>query len=115
MNSRQHGTPTAAELLDAVAEFLENDAEPTTTGQFKFHRRVAANVLHIVGRELQCERCESTAQALRDFGYPDESLLAAAIRRGELDERAEELRTLLQTIVMHRLTIANPRYLGRDS
>jgi hypothetical protein len=44
--------PTAAELIDAVSEFITRDLAPTLTGRLGFHARVAANVLAIVRREL---------------------------------------------------------------
>jgi hypothetical protein len=44
--------PTAAELIDAVSEFITRDLAPTLTGRLAFHARVAANVLAIVRREL---------------------------------------------------------------
>ena len=45
--------PNAAELLDAVREFLEGDLLPTLDGRLRFHTRVAVNVLETVGRELR--------------------------------------------------------------
>ncbi len=45
--------PTAAELVGAVADFLDNDVRAACAGQVGFHVRVAANVLRIVERELQ--------------------------------------------------------------
>lgn len=45
--------PTAAELIDAVSEFISRDVAPTLTGRLAFHARVAVNVLAIVRRELQ--------------------------------------------------------------
>src|SRR5262245_14783864 len=47
--------PNAAELLEAVRGFLEKDVLPALEGTAKFHARVAANVLAIVGRELALE------------------------------------------------------------
>jgi hypothetical protein len=44
--------PTAAELIDAVSEFIARDLAPTLTGRLAFHARVAVNVLAIVRREL---------------------------------------------------------------
>jgi hypothetical protein len=44
--------PTAAELIDAVSEFITGELSPTLTGRLAFHARVAANVLAIVRREL---------------------------------------------------------------
>ena len=40
-----HGRPTAAELIAAVADFLESDVRQATQGQVNFHARVAANAL----------------------------------------------------------------------
>ena len=47
-----NGRPTAAELVAAVAEFLEGDVRSATTGSVNFHALVAANVLRTVQREL---------------------------------------------------------------
>ena len=44
--------PTAAELIDAVSEFIARDVAPTLTGRLAFHARVAVNVLAIIRREL---------------------------------------------------------------
>jgi hypothetical protein len=44
--------PTAAELIDAVSEFISRDVAPTLTGRLAFHARVAVNALAIVRREL---------------------------------------------------------------
>ncbi|MDT5086134.1 MAG: hypothetical protein QOJ61_3177, partial [Mycobacterium sp.] len=53
-----HGRPTAAELVTAVAEFLETDVRESTTGQVNFHARVAANALRIVERELLADSAD---------------------------------------------------------
>ena len=42
------GRPTAAELVAAVAEFLDADVRAATTGVVNFHALVAANALRIV-------------------------------------------------------------------
>ncbi|MBV9318736.1 MAG: phosphotransferase family protein, partial [Mycobacterium sp.] len=47
-----YGRPTAAELVGAVAEFLETKVRECTAGQVNFHAQVAANALRIVEREL---------------------------------------------------------------
>ena len=44
--------PTAAELIDAVSEFISRDVAPTLTCRLAFHARVAVNALAIVRREL---------------------------------------------------------------
>ena len=48
-----YGRPLAAELVAAVAEFLESEVREATTGQVNFHARVAAKALRIVEREAQ--------------------------------------------------------------
>ena len=105
--SAPYGRPTAAELVAAVADFLDNDVRAATDGQVSFHARVAANVLRTVERELLDDRAAPDL-----LGYPDEAALAAAIRAGDLDGRAGEVLPCLRTLVRHRLTIAHPGYDG---
>jgi aminoglycoside phosphotransferase (APT) family kinase protein len=100
-----HGRPTAAELVAAVAEFLETDVREQTSGSVNFHARVAANVLRTVERELVDD---SAAPDL--LGFPDEQALAKAIRAGELDARGAEVTAVLHGLVRHRLAVAHPGY-----
>ena len=108
-----HGRPTAAELVAAVAEFLETDVREGTgpngrlvdVGSVGFHARVAANVLRIVERELLDD---SAAPGL--LGFPDEQALAKAIRAGDLDTRGTEVTAVLHALVRHRLAVAHPGY-----
>jgi hypothetical protein len=100
-----HNRPTAAELVAAVAEFLETDVRSETSGAVNFHARVAANVLRTVERELLDDT------AVPDLlGYPDEAALADAIRRGDLDDRGAEVVPVLRDLVLHRLAVAHPGY-----
>jgi hypothetical protein len=99
-----HGRPTAAELVAAVAEFLESDVRDATTGSVNFHTRVAANVLRTVEREL----LDDTA-APDLLGFADERELAAAIRAGDLDDHPAVTATL-RALVLHRLAISHPGY-----
>ena len=103
--SSLYGRPTAAELVAAVADFLDSDVREATEGQVSFHARVAANVLRTVERELTDDR--ATPDML---GYDDEEHLAAAIRVGDLDRRVAELLPALRTLVRHRLAVAHPGY-----
>jgi hypothetical protein len=105
-----HGRPTAAELVAAVAEFLETDVRESTAGQVNFHARVAANVLRIVERELLADSADDATDALADVGFDDEAQLAAAIRAGELDGRGEQVQSALRALVSHRLSVAHPGY-----
>jgi Domain of unknown function (DUF6285) len=113
-----YGRPTAAELVAAVADFLDNDVRSSTrpdgrladAGQVNFHARVAANVLRIVERELTGDSAAEVIDGLAELGFADEAQLAAAIRAGALDDRAAEVLPMLRTLVRHRLAVAHPGY-----
>ena len=104
------GRPTAAELVAAVAEFLEGDVRAATSGAVNFHALVAANALRIVERELLDQSSAEPQAALSALGYADETELAAAIRAGELDGLQAELMACLRAMVGHRLAISHPGY-----
>ena len=105
-----NGRPTAAELVAAVAEFLEGDVRSATTGSVNFHALVAVNVLRTVERELLDDTAAQPLAALAGLGYSDEDALAAAIRAGDLDDRGVEVLPVLRAVVRHRLSIAHPGY-----
>ena len=106
-----YGRPIAAELVAAVAEFLETDVREATTGQVNFHTRVAANALRIVERELLDESEAECGAALAGLGFADEEALAGAIRAGEMDgHTGPEVIACLRTLVRHRLAVAHPGY-----
>lgn len=106
----RYGRPTAAELVAAVAEFLEADVREATSGQVNFHARVAANALRMVERELLSPDDSEVSAALAVLGFADEAGLAAAIRAGELDGQADEVTACLRTLVRHRVAVAHPGY-----
>lgn len=108
--------PTVTELVEAVTEFLDTvaadrDGQVATDGQVKFHSRVASNVLRIVERELLDTTGSVVAAALGAVGFTDEAELAAAIRAGEFDDRAQALTACLYTLVEHRLAVDHPGYI----
>jgi hypothetical protein len=108
-----HYRPTAAELVAAVAEFLETEVRAATgpdgrladAGAVNFHARVAANALRIVERELTQHGAEPGL-----LGFEDEQALARAIRDGDFDDRGAELEPVLRALVRHRLDVAHPGY-----
>ncbi|HEU5472422.1 MAG TPA: DUF6285 domain-containing protein [Actinophytocola sp.] len=110
--------PTAAELVAAVAEFLEREAGPALTGPLAFHARVAAGALRIVGRELADGPGTTAAELsrLRALTHADadlptlNALLAAKIQAGELSTADDAVRDHLIRSVLARLAIDNPRY-----
>ncbi|MDT5193978.1 MAG: hypothetical protein QOG79_729 [Mycobacterium sp.] len=105
-----HNRPTAAELVAAVAEFLETDVREGTGGAVNFHALVAANVLRTVERELLDDTADQPRAALNALGFADERELSAAITRGDLDDRGSEVLPCLRTLVLHRLAVAHPGY-----
>jgi hypothetical protein len=105
-----HNRPTAAELVAAVAEFLESDVKDATTGAVNFHARVAANVLRTVERELLDHTAAEPLAALAALGFADEAGFAAAVRAGAFDDRAEEVTACLRDLVRHRLAVSHPGY-----
>jgi hypothetical protein len=107
-----HYKPTAAELVAAVAEFLETEVRDGTgpeggAAALRFHARVAANVLRTVERELLDDTSDEPLQALRTLGFTDEAELAAAIRAGRC---GDEVLPALHALVRHRLRVAHPGY-----
>jgi hypothetical protein len=113
--------PTAAELVDAVTEFLERDLQPSLEGRLAFHTRVAVNALRIVrremdlGPELDAARRAGLRELLGD-GPGDGALrdleveLARRIRDGTLDDRRPELVAYLRATLRLQLDIVHPGY-----
>ena len=112
MSDELYGVPSAAELVEAVVEFLEKDVAGELSGRRRFHLRVAVNALNIVKRQLDLNDPHAAVreQALSSVGFRSERELAEAIRAGELDGNPE-LRGALRTLVTARLQVNNPTYL----
>ena len=110
--SSLHDAPSALELLDAVREFLVSDVMAGTDGRLRFHARVAANVVAMVGRQialgphLQSEH----AERLRRLGLANDAELADAIRAGALEARREEVFSVVTAAVAAKLAVAHPGY-----
>lgn len=115
--------PSAAELLEAVREFLESDVMSTTEGRTSFHARVAVNALGIVERELllgpaiDAPVLARTAALLGQDGASRALVadLATRIRDGSLDDRHDEVVAVVVDLVRAKLTVANPRYLDVEA
>ncbi len=110
-----HDVPTAAELVEAVREWWERDVLPGEGPVHRFHARIAANLLAIVQREIELggDHTIRHRQRLDQLGVADDAALAAAIRSGGLDARADEVRALVWASVRDKLEVANPWYLDR--
>jgi alcohol dehydrogenase class IV len=99
--------------VEAVREWLERDVMNGADGSVRFNARVAVNCLAMVERELALGAAHADAHARRlaELGATDDADLAAQIRAGRLDGRAEEVRRLVWESVRDKLAVANPRYL----
>ena len=93
--------PTAAELVEAVWEFLGEEVLPGAKDhREKFRTLVAMNALAIARRELEGGSVEADEEELRE--------LARRIRAGDAPELA-----LLKERVAAKLRVSNPGYLER--
>lgn len=110
--SAPHDAPNAMELLEAVREWIDHEVIPATDGRLRFHARVASNVLGMVEREIELGPAQESAhlERLARLGVADDAELAAAIRARRLDDRGDEVRTLLAAAVADKLAVANPTY-----
>ena len=110
--SAPHDAPSAAQLVEAVREFLERDVMDAMTGRVQFHTRVAVNVLRMVERELIDGGEQGVAHAARlaSLGVGSDAELADAIRNGLLDDRLSEVRAVVTASVHDKLRVANPKY-----
>ena len=78
--------PSADELLDALAEFLEKDVVPAFEGRKRFHAIVAANVARITAREFRLGPAQRTAEIMELRELLGDSPTAAG--EGEPSEQA---------------------------
>ena len=110
------GRPTAAELVEAVREYLDAQLERESDGA-RFEARVARNALGIAERELLLGPALSAAHAdrLASLGFADDAALAAALRAGALDGEWESVAGTLAASARDQLLVANPSYLPAPS
>ena len=108
------GRPTAAELVEAVREYLESTVMERSEGRPRFEARVARNALAVVERELALGPALAAAHArrVRSLGAADDAALAAAIRTGAYDDRWDEVAGALAASARDQLLVANPSYLS---
>jgi hypothetical protein len=93
--------PDAAELVEAVFEFLAEEVLPNAPDhRAKFRTLVAMNALGIARRELESDEPLPSDEKLRE--------LARRIRAGEPADVAE-----LKRHVAAKLRISNPAYLEK--
>ncbi|MBK1789110.1 phosphotransferase family protein [Prauserella sp. ASG 168] len=107
-----HGSPTAGDLLAAVAEFLRDEVEPGTGEALGFHARVAAGVLAVVERELRLGAAQERRHLARlaALGVASTAEFAIALRSGCLDVADPVVLAAVRADVTDRLAVANPGY-----
>jgi Domain of unknown function (DUF6285) len=111
--------PTAAELLESVAEYLVAELRPEVPREQRFKVLVAANVCAVVAREIRAGE-EPDRQDLELFNellgqdvsdvHVAAAELSRRLRAGELDDRIDELAPRLEEHVRRKLEIARPGY-----
>jgi hypothetical protein len=112
------GEPSAKQLVEAAAGFLEKTAAPQLSGHAAFHARVAINVLQTVARELELGPAASAAEHARLVSLlgKDGELdnlrrcLCAQIRTGAFNADTPELLDHLLATAADRVAIEQPNY-----
>lgn len=108
-----HDRPTAAELLEAVKEWMERDLMPGVDGRLQFHTRVAMNIIDIVRREIELGPDQESRhrEVLEAFGVSSDAELASSIRAGDHDDDLHGVLDRLRPVIEDKLRVANPKYL----
>jgi len=123
--------PTAEELLEALAQFLDAEVVPAFEGRRRFHALVAANVARIVAREIHLgpEQAKHEYAALCDLlgkepSDPAPTQEALAELNAELCKRIDEgaadrgsyrrkVLDFLRAAVKSKLAVDNPKMINR--
>jgi hypothetical protein len=112
--------PPATTLLQATADYLENDLLPTLDGFHRFQTRIAANVLRTVLREqMQQPSFAATEQQrlVELLGHDGELQalrreLAQGIEHGSIALDAPGLADHLRQTLADALAINNPKWIA---
>ena len=121
--------PTAVELLDALATYLEEEVGPDLEGPLVYRTRVAMNLLTVVRRELSDEEALSREAVrlavLLDTPVPEGSprvaletlnaRLARRLRRGGDSAFDEAAWPVLMAGAREKLAVLRPGYDRYDS
>lgn len=111
--------PSAPDLLQAVSEFIRDEATPTLDGAAAFHARVAMNVLEIVRREMHlgaAADADERARLQRLLHAAEEDLqrlntdLCQRISLGDFGLHTPGLVDHLWRTTLARLAIDQPSY-----
>ena len=108
------GRPSAAELLEAASEYLQDKVMADSEGAERYEATVARNVIRIVERQQRLGPQLNAAhrQRLSKLGYASNAALAASIRSGELDDDIETIAVELCGDARDQLLVSNPKYMS---
>jgi len=104
--------PPAAELVEAVREWVAGDVSEATEGRVRFHARVATNALAMIERTIRLGPTLDAAhrERLARLGVADDKALAAGIRAGDFDNRWDEVHDALWAASRDALAVSHPGY-----
>jgi hypothetical protein len=107
------GRPTAAELVEAVREYVEGTLMGQSEGGARFEARIARNALQTVERQFSLGPAIELAHAdrLRRLGFADDAALAAELRNGDFGDGWSAVAAALASSARDQLLVANPSYL----
>jgi hypothetical protein len=107
-----YGQPSAAQLVEAVKEYLSEEVLARAPKADSYHLRVAISALGIVERELlRGQMSDHYFQQLRTLGFESEVDLAKRIRDGEVSElQLNEIKPPVLAHVEEKLTVSNPTF-----
>ena len=108
-----HDVPSAAELLDAVSDFLVSDVIAGTEGRLRFHARVAANVVAMVGRQITLGPPRTSITPNGSTASVWEPMPIWPTPSGPtLDDQIDEVHAVVVASVAAKLAVAHPGYGG---
>jgi hypothetical protein len=95
---RTSGVPSAADLIEAVTEYLTSDLLPGAEGATRYQLRVAIAALQIALADLTRGQAAAADHAgqLAALGVRDDAELAAQIRAGLTPDRYAQVRQVLR-------------------
>ncbi len=107
------GRPTAAELVEAVREYLDGVMARQRGRRAASRPGWRVTRLGIVERELRLGPSLAAAHAARlaGLGFADDAALASALRSGALDGDWASVAPALAAAARDQLLVANPAYL----
>lgn len=125
-------SPSADELLEAIAAFLEADIMPAQSGRTAFQVRIAVSLCHILAREFRLEPAflqQEAAILAALLGEPvpvsgtdaveevreGAQRLTEAIRNDEPTLDPEAAMEAAMKLVRHKLMVVNPEYLDQPA